>query len=183
MKRLFVAVNLPPEIKDKIAKGLQLFQKGLPMARFIPPENWHITLVFLGYQDEESEKRIRAAVKEIADRNRPERIAIHGLQYGPHGSAPRMIWAVGEGKQLGNIKNDLEDGLEKREVSFEREGRPFRIHITVARFKNPVPLKSLPSLNIPIHETFYANGIDVIESRLQRTGAVYTVLEQYELRK
>jgi 2'-5' RNA ligase len=90
-----------------------------------------------------------------------------------------MIWltvAPETSAAVGKIKEILENELQRAGVDWRREeSRPFRGHITLARFEITA-LKNLPELNEPFTENFESNKIDLMKSTLRREGALYEIL-------
>lgn len=161
-KRLFVAINLPDEIKEKIKEIVgqiqPLFDGSTPLTtggeiRFLKPETWHITITFLGYQPLNADLRglnadqrgrqllakIIESIKTTVKNFKPPLIEFDKVIFGPPGKKPRMIWVVGDKKSsemLGKIKNTLEDEFVKNGIKFQRENRPYNTHLTLARFNS-----------------------------------------------
>ncbi len=96
--RLFIAINIPDKVKneiDAVIHGVSLEEGG----RLISPENWHLTISFLGHQPEEKINLIVEAIKEtVANFSSPE-INLEKIIYGPV-SQPRMIWLTGSEKNI-----------------------------------------------------------------------------------
>lgn len=181
-KRLFLAINLPEKIKDKIEVVLEKIRYGFSNdIRFLDRENWHLTVVFLGYQSDEALKPILTSMKNVANNFDPPKIELTDIAYGPKGASPRMIWLNGSlatANSLGLLKINLEAGLEEGGVRFKKEHRRFQAHITLARFK-PVRIAELPPLAEKFQEKFLANSLDLMESRLARSGANYEILQRF----
>lgn len=186
MKRLFIAINIPPEVKkriEEIAEGLKV--------RFLPPENWHLTLVFLGYQPDEAINPILESLKETV-KNFPEpTVEFEKIILVPANRPARMIWLCGSketSKILGEIKNKLEDELVKNGVRFQRESREYNAHLTLARFSPTqinADIKQIGADIISVNQrsnqhksalSFQAQSLDLMESYLKRTGAEYEIL-------
>lgn len=216
-KRLFIAINLPQDTKEEIEKILEDLRnyENVPARlrmgevqaggrkyeniRFLPPENWHLTLTFLGYQPDEAIPSIIKSIKEAISILSRVIVLKNGLKvefekiiWAPPGRSPRMIWLLGNKKSsevLSKIKNALEDELIKNNVKFQRETRPYNTHLTLARFHQArinadidADLRGLNiSVNQRIHQresalSFQAQSLDLMESQLKRTGAEYQVL-------
>ncbi len=95
-----------------------------------------------------------------------------------------MIWLLGDketSKRLGEIKNHLEDILEAKNVSFDRETRPFNAHITLARFDIRLPHPK-PTIEKNVDLRFEASSLDLMESKLSQEGAHYAVLQKFSFR-
>lgn len=181
-KRLFLAINLPEKIKDKIEKILEKIRFDFSNdIRFLDRKNWHLTIVFLGYQPSEAFKPILEAMKNVASNFDPPKIELTDIAYGPKGAAPRMIWLNGSlatANSLGSLKTNLEAGLEEGGVRFKKEHRRFQAHITLARFRS-VKVAELPPLAEKFQEKFQANNLDLMESHLARSGANYEILQRF----
>jgi len=177
MLRLFIAFLVPEDIKNSIAELVAETQKipGLPEEiRFVPEENWHFTLVFLGYQPEGKLPAIEDAVKSCKP-SEAVRIEFEKLIYGPSGGLPRMVW-LNTTKEtlaaLGRIKNELEKELMENGVKWRRESRPYRPHLTLAKFR-PRPAKNLPLIERDVNLGYSTGEINLMKSTLKRTGAEY----------
>ncbi len=95
--RIFIAVNLPENTKKKLAEYEEKWPN-LPV-RWTKKENLHITLVFLGYLNDEELLEVINATKEISSKNKPFSIILNKIIYGPPKKMPpRMVWVEGEAK-------------------------------------------------------------------------------------
>lgn len=177
-KRLFIAINLPEDVKDKIEAALENIRYGFTNdVRFLPRDNWHITVTFLGDQLDESLPAIVKSMKEAVSSFRQPVIKFTDIDYGPKSRPPRMIWlngAVESAKDLAVLKRNLDDGLVENGVIFKKERRHFNIHITLARFSFS---KDLPAIKSDFKTSFRAKSLDLMESRLSRSGAEYDLLQ------
>jgi 2'-5' RNA ligase len=188
-KRIFIAINLPEKIKKELEK-FQIRFSELP-ARWVKPENLHITLAFLGYVRDEDLPKVIETTKEVALRHSPFSINLVKVCYAPPKvKPPRMVWVIGERNQeLGNLQNDLQDSLTRiniPQLKEERE-RTFIPHITLARirkweFRQMEP-DERPWINQEINLSFEVNLIEIMESHLKRSGAEYEILESVPLKK
>lgn len=177
-KRVFIAINLPPELKEK----LLAFQKEWthwPL-RLVNPDNLHITLAFLGYLSEAEISEVSQACQKTALKYQAFDLSLDRICLGPSQRQPRMIWAQGKASpQLAGLKSDLDQALLNLSFSKRLRLRPerqFRVHITLARlfFKKP-------QLNKEINFIFPVRFIEMMESRLDYSGAKYFVLESIAL--
>jgi len=188
MKRLFIAINLPQNIKEAIEEIIN----NLPI---LPKENWHLTISFLGYQPDEKIPNILESVKittqSLVSLKRPILVEFEKIILAPANRPARMIWLVGSketSKILGAIKTKLEDELVKNGVRFQRDNREYNTHLTLARFSPTQINADNKRINADIirinqflnqHKSalaFQANSIDLMESYLKRTGAEYEIL-------
>ncbi len=200
MKRLFIAINLPPHLKEIIAKSvnnklISIRCGGLPDEakdfRWLSPENWHLTLVFLGYQPDEKIPNILESVKtttqSLISSKRPILVEFEKIIWAPPDKPARMIWLCGTketSESLGEIKNYLEDSLVKNGVRFRIENRPYNAHLTLARF-NFIKSDLRKEVGLPNIEnlSFTAQSLDLMESQLKRTGAEYEILTRMDFLK
>jgi len=177
-KRIFVAINLPGRVKKKIEQEVENLTSSY---RFLPPENWHLTLSFLGYQDDHSLSLIINTLKETANKFESPLIEFEKIIYGPPKKTPRMIWLLGSpetSSKLSIIKNSLEDALIDNGVRFRHEQRPYTSHLTLARFESRAK-SSLSTIEKELPLKFEAESLDLMESHLRRTGAQYEALSRF----
>jgi 2'-5' RNA ligase len=164
-RRIFLAINLPEQIKSKLVQRQQEFAN-LPL-RLIKKTNLHITLLFIGYVDNEELLSICQFTREVAKKHEPFEVRMERICPGPPGRRPRMIWVECEKSEaLTKLKNDL--GEENHSV--------FHPHITLAR-----NLRTRPDINQKINLSFWVDSIEVMESHLARGGSDYAILESIKL--
>ncbi len=172
-RRLFIAINLPGNIKNKLVEYQRKWAE-LPV-RWTPKMNLHITLVFIGYVDDDEMYEICHTVKTIARRYNPFSINLKRIILGPPDKPPRMFWVEGErNEEIAKLKNDLEE---------RKEARAYRPHITLGRIKQGEwrKLDSKPEVDEKFGFSFPVETIEVMQSNLKRTGAEYSVLESVNL--
>ncbi len=182
-QRVFIAINLPEEVKRKLTE-IQQKWADLPV-RWTKKSSLHITLVFLGYVNEQDLYQVCDITKKVAKSHQPFFIAFNRILFGPPGRSPRMIWIEEEkNKELSNLRSNLENALSsEKSVDFEPENRPFSPHITLARIRMEEwrHLQKIPKIEEEVDFNFAVNSIEVMESQLLRDGAEYTVLESASL--
>jgi 2'-5' RNA ligase len=183
--RLFVALDLPDEVREGIAVwgGRALAD---PALRPVAPESLHITLAFLGYRPEKEIEQIAEVVRESAG-PAPWVELLDPVQRPPRGRARLFALPV-----LSPGAESLQAGLERKLVEggfYEPEKRPFWPHVTVARVRPEArgsrrpavvsdPLGKLPE---GLSEAFLGVRLALYRSDLQPTGARYVPLAQVEL--
>lgn len=181
-RRLFIAINLPEDIKTTISDKLSKLPE-IPGAKIVKKDNWHFTLIFLGYQPEETFTGIIKSMAETLKNQQAPEIETLDISYGPLVNSPRMLWLNGTentSKNLGILKNLLEEELIKNGVNFKHEYRPFKAHLTLSRFfggsKQKLPLLA-PSEN-KLRFSFIPESLDLMESNLMKYGAEYSILQR-----
>src|ERR1044072_90530 len=149
MPRLFVALPVPEEIAD----DLVTLQSGVPDARWVPAENFHVTLCFAG---EVQGGVLRDLEEELSDITGPPfSVAIAGVEQFSSGKQPRPLFATVE-------KSDRLDWLHQkvstvaRSCGIEVERRKFRPHVTLARFGNGAETGHHIAQFMASHSTFRA---------------------------
>jgi RNA 2',3'-cyclic 3'-phosphodiesterase len=182
-KRLFIAINLPENVKDSIEKELEKIKYDFTDdVRFVDRENWHITVAFLGDQEDEAILPILESMKEAAARFGPLKVELADLSYGPPGRPPRMIWLNGNAQSaagLGEVKDALESNLADNGVTFKSDYKKFSLHITLARLFSA---NQLPYIGRKLQISFEAKSLDLMESALSPSGAKYENLQQVHFR-
>jgi len=185
--RLFFALNFNGWMAHETEALAEELRRTLgARIRIIPPENWHITVSFLGVQEDGQFTGIMRAAQSAAKRFKPIRIDFERIQCGPRQDDPRMLWLAADDASSGRIgllKQALEDGLVAERVPFHRETRPFRGHITLVRFGEDElhtgnQLKIL-KFDEPLNLNFIAESLDLMESSLTSSGSEYVVLQKF----
>ncbi len=133
--RLFVAIALPEEAREHLAT----LQHGVPGARWVAPENLHLTLRFIGELDGRQAQDVDAAL--IAIRNPRFSLILTELGYFGTETKLRSVWVGAElSEPLMRLQAKVEQVLQR--AGLDPESRKFRPHVTLARF-NTKPGKHL----------------------------------------
>lgn len=128
MPRLFTAIEIAPDA----ALSLSFLRGGLPAARWIDPENYHLTLRFIGDVDARTADEIVAHLDRIE--RAPFKIALNGLaSFGS--KKPHSVYAkVEPGPELEALQAEIDRGL--RRLGLTGDARRFVPHVTLARLRN-----------------------------------------------
>ena len=179
--RLFVATDVPAEVRGRLADAVRPWHAKVEGARWVGPDNWHVTLKFLGSVDPRLLQWVTDQVRAAAAAGKPFTTALSALGAFPSPRRARVLWAGLEDDPSGaftELAGTL-DGLLERE--FEREKRAFTPHLTVARFNVQGPLpEELLALDIR-SKTFPVEHLTLYRSYLQRPAARYEPLERFPL--
>jgi 2'-5' RNA ligase len=186
-RRLFIAINLDPQARraiGKIERDIEdaFGRTGEERVSFMPDENWHLTVSFLGTQDDADLTAIMEAMRTVADDFPPPDISFTEIAYAPQRNNPRMIWLKAShetSETTGKIKKSLEYLLAGAGIRFERESRMFSGHITLARFRGSMAPGDLPKIERMLRVICVGASIDLMESELGRAGATYTALQKF----
>lgn len=188
--RLFVAIELPDAVLDALARTMQAIKASGADAglRWVRPEGIHLTLKFLGETDEEDLPGIIAALRDISRQHAPMEVSPGGLgSFGGRRNA-RVIW-VGlraHSGELARLASAIDNALEP--LGFAREARAFNPHLTLARVRED----AAPDVRAQIHDivagmtaadipAFRATAFSLMESKIQRGGAVYRQVASFPL--
>jgi len=128
MPRLFTGLEIPPDV----GQALAMLRGGLPGARWIDPENYHLTLRFIGDVDDEVAREVAFTLGRTK-RAGPFDLNMDGLgSFG--GRKPRAIIAsVAPSQSLLDVQAEQERLL--RRIGLEPDGRKFIPHVTLARLR------------------------------------------------
>jgi len=179
-RRIFVAINLPQDIKNQLARREDKW-KDLP-ARWTQKDQLHITLEFLGYLNDIETAEVCKKTAEVAESQEIFSVSLNKIIYAPPGKIPpKMIWATGEkSKELSLLKSNLQKSLLEA-VRFKPEERDFSPHVTLSRINEwefkTMDQDEIPEVDEDINLAFTVESIEVMESELKRGGPVYTVLQ------
>jgi 2'-5' RNA ligase len=177
MYRLFVAVDLPQEVKEAVRD----ICRSLPEARWVPLEQLHLTLRFIGDADEQAFNAIRTALAQVRDG--AFSLELKGIGHFPPGKRARVLWVGIEAcMPLLRLQRDVESALVNAGVPPEE--RPFSPHITLARFREP------PTGGVAPFEERHGNFVSppfkvtafhLYSSLLTREGAIHRREATYTL--
>jgi 2'-5' RNA ligase len=137
---LFVALEPPEPVRRRLAVLADELRHGAGRAgdevRWVPPENVHLTLQFLGAVPEERVAGVEAALRDAAAGARPLSLSLHGAGGFPNARRPRVLWAGLEGDvaPLADLVRDL--GARLAKLGFPPEDRPFSPHLTLGRARD-----------------------------------------------
>jgi RNA 2',3'-cyclic 3'-phosphodiesterase len=185
MARLFVALNLPEDLRSRLA-GLH---GGIDGARWVPPENMHITLRFIGDIPEASTGDIVEALADIRSPAIP--VTVSGAGRFGSGDRARTLWVgVEKTTEIAALHSKIDQALIR--AGLAPEGRKYMPHVTVARFgggrgrRGNGPAHTRVMHWLEAHGGFFALPFAALEfvlyeSHLGRKGPVYTPIAAFPL--
>jgi len=177
MPRLFIAVDLPTEIKNNLAS----MSFGIPGAKWIDPQQIHLTVRFIGEVDGTTFLDIKAALKQV--RLEPFSLTLKGVGHFPPRGKPRVLWVgIEQSQPLQSLKKRIDTTLAG--TGLEPEGRKFSPHITLARLKNS-PVQKVANFlagnGLFSQEPFEVIDFKLYSSTLTPKGAIHKVENIYPL--
>jgi 2'-5' RNA ligase len=177
MMRLFVALNLPEDVRDALHQATApLRAAGFPV-RWVEATSFHVTLKFLGWVAPERLAAIRDAMASAAANSRPFELQVGGIGAFPSLRRPRVLWlGVDASPPLRGLKQDLEWAFAP--LGFERELRAFQPHITLGRTVRDAGAGEFRALetilgDVAAEARVQVHEIDLMQSHLSPTGARY----------
>jgi 2'-5' RNA ligase len=176
MPRLFVGLEIPREV----AQALSLLRGGLPGARWIDPENYHITLRFIGDIDDRLAHEIASLLDGVRRRSFEVRFG-NLMSFG--GRKPRAIVAAVEPVQpMVELHSELERMMQR--LGLEPEGRKFIPHVSLARLRESSSRDVAEYLSArgPLSgSSFRVSRFVLFSSRSSVGGGPYVVEADYPL--
>ncbi len=184
MLRSFIAIELPAELQQAIARATAGLQADLPrpLVRWVAPHNIHLTLKFLGDVSPANLERLADVLRNEAEAHAGFRAAVGGLGVFPNPRRPRVIW-IGFDAPAGLAR--LQRGVEAAcaRLGYPAEGRGFSPHLTLGRVAQTVTSAETERIRQALQVTqigalgeFPVEAIHIFKSDLQPGGSVYTRL-------
>lgn len=178
MPRLFSGLEIPSEIAERLA----MLRGGLEGARWVEPDNYHITLRFIGDVDGAEAERFSEALGQIEAN--AFSLTLDGLGSFGRGR-PRAVWAgVAPSAPLEALHRAHEQAA--LSAGLEREGRNFHPHVTLARMrtgKAPEVARYLADNGAFLSDNFPVTRFVLYSARGGSGGGPYVVERAYPLLK
>lgn len=176
-KRLFVAIDPPQHIREHLA----LLCCGLPNARWTPPEQFHLTLSFIGEVDGSTFLDIREALAEVSFPRFS--LQLQGVGFFPPRGQPRIIWAgVEKSEPLHLLQRKITTRL--FHLGLEPDNRKFSPHLTLARLQQTPAAKVgkyLANNGLFRTDPFVVDQFNLYSSLLGRSAALHQIEHDYPL--
>jgi RNA 2',3'-cyclic 3'-phosphodiesterase len=168
--RLFAAVEIPEQVRGALADAVTPVRERFPKARWVPIQNQHVTVKFLGSTYPRLVDWVTGSISTVAGRHAPFPTLVEGLGAFPNARRARVLWAGLDDteRQLERLAAGLDEALAKE---FAPEKRAFTAHLTVARFDPPAGLESLEVAFES--DAFEIDRIVLFRSHLRRPAPVY----------
>jgi 2'-5' RNA ligase len=199
--RAFLAIELPPDLRARLATIQQDLKRHIEQARdpvrisWISSASMHLTLRFLGDMPEKSIEALRTALEQVASRHEPLAIPIERIGVFPSRDQPRVLWAgpaeswrQGPAwEQLAALQRAVEGCCQADERSSDT--RSFHPHLTLARVKEGERhVGRLLGVGDIMDRAMSGGALSVetialMQSRLHPNGSTYTKLWEVPIGK
>ena len=185
--RSFFAIDLPAKIKQRLDKVSRQLQEGLDdvPVRWVPAENVHLTLKFLGDVSESNLEVLKDVLRTVVANHEKFEISVGGFGAFPKARRPRVIWiGIEAPPELASIQRNLES--ETARLGYARERRPFSPHLTLARVSRSASSRDIHQVAEALNRfkvgflgVARVEAVHLYRSDLLSGGAVY--INQYSV--
>ncbi len=186
--RTFIAVEINRDVSRALGKAIQEVQRAAYGAkvRWVPEENWHLTVKFLGEVDWLRTGIIGKTMQEVAASFDAFDLQVLGLHAFPPHRSPRVIAAgLGDGRERLSEFHSIMDARMQALGAYP-ERRTYRAHLTLARVRGTQGTQEIwDSLQPFAEQSFGATEINKVilyQSEMEKQGACYTCLATGRLR-
>jgi RNA 2',3'-cyclic 3'-phosphodiesterase len=179
--RLFLGVEIPENAKRAIAAAIEPLCAALPRVRWLPAENWHVTVKFLGPTPPRLVPWVEETVGQVAAGHAAARVSLDGIGAFPSTGRARVVWAGVEDPMgaLAQLAAGLDAALA---AEFRVDMRAFTPHITVARPEPPIRLAEATGEAATLStEPFSIDRLVLFRSHLRRPAPRYEPLSAFPL--
>lgn len=187
-RRLFIAVMLPPEVRERLARSLRVLDAHRDALRPVRPEALHFTLRFLGNLSAEMEQRAAGACAAAVEGVAPFPLVVGGYGAFPSARRVRVVWlGLREGADaLNALHRRVQDELLHRGVVADAEA--FTPHLTLARVRQDAAPAARAALGTTLaavsddeqaHCT--ADAVSLVHSTLTPRGSRYDIVGTWQL--
>ncbi len=176
--RLFMGLFLTDDVREFVSAIAAALEREVEGVRWVPPDNLHVTLKFLGSCDTAQVKRL-VEVMGTAAAHLPLTLGIGHVGAFPSLASARVVWVGAHDLEdrVQKVYNVLDRGVAR--CGIPREKRPYRPHITIGRARKK-PACVVPSLADGFDSEMKLEVGDIVlfESVLKSSGSEYKVLER-----
>ncbi|MEN0060183.1 MAG: RNA 2',3'-cyclic phosphodiesterase [Bdellovibrio sp.] len=181
-RRLFLALDATSSLADNFLpthKKLRINADRREMdIRWVPMDNYHITLNFIGDFPEEKIPALQETLSEVCSHFAPFDLKVEDMGAFSNEHDARVIWLGIQNKRcLGALKNTLDQTLMERKLVTTPDARDFFPHLTIARLRNPRSVKDMISpFKRKSFGKLHIRDVVLYESKIQGPWPVYTPL-------
>jgi RNA 2',3'-cyclic 3'-phosphodiesterase len=185
--RLFVALEIPEAVRENLVEVRQRFATPESRMRWVPSENFHVTLKFIGEVTQGKVEVISKVLREVQTPGRVE-VVFRGLGWYWNAKGFGLLLAtIDPSDSLTTLANKIGRQLESLDIA--PETREYRPHLTLARCKalEPRLRSAIPQDLISVANEYKGHlfgsvspqSFDLIESELDEDGSKYTRIDTF----
>lgn len=178
--RLFIAINIPAAVREAIYSDAAAMRTATTSVRWVASTALHVTLKFLGEQDEGIVPEVKSALESVAKRHAPVSVETTGIGAFPNFRRPRVVWVGMTGERaLQALARDVDQALSA--LGIPKETRAFQPHLTLGRVKGELNAAEAAALEKAAGSghgarSFAVQTVDLMQSELGPGGSRYTVM-------
>lgn len=186
--RLFIAADLPADVKDELAATQARLRRGAPPVAWVAPAAMHLTIRFLGDTVPARVADLQAALVAALAAHPPPRLQLSGAGAFPNDRRPAVLW-VGLGGSvvaLGRAQASIEAALQG--IGIAPEPKPFHPHLTLGRVRRDASQEqrqklgeALRALPPPAPLAWTLERVILYRSELRSSGPIYTEIADWRL--
>ena len=187
--RLFIAIAVPADVRREIGRAQGRLQRNSPSGavRWTRPEQFHITMKFLGDVPAEQVGALEKATGAVCARFPALALSAQGVGFFPNERRPRVIWAgANDGSgHLSELHRQLDEAL--RWLAPDERPEKFTGHITLGRFKPghheaiPKLMELAAGLRAQHFGDWVARDVEIVRSELGSDGAEHVTMASFKL--
>ncbi len=183
--RAFVALEIPPDLQQSIARQSAALKKETPQAvRWVAAENIHLTFRFLGDTSASSLQELTRDLAAVVSQQPPFAISLGGFGVFPNLKRPRVIWVgIQTASELERLQRAIESTCTR--LGYPAEEKTFNPHLTLGRIREEADLASLrnalQNFQIGPLGSLTVSNLTLFRSDLRPQGPVYTALAHIPL--
>ena len=175
--RTFIAVGLPPDVLRDVGARVDRLRAQLPRAAWVRTDSLHLTLAFLGEQDETLVPTICSALERRIAPLPAFSAAVHGAGFFPSPRNARAAWlGIEPEAPLHALAGAARDAASDAGITID--GARFKPHLTLCRLRDRWPPASVELLLSTFgafeSAAFTIDTVTLFSSRLDPKGAVHT---------
>lgn len=177
-RRLFIGIPLSAPLRKRLAAVASRFEG----EAFLPvrPENYHVTLMFLGFVSEEHIFEITEKIEEAVSGIMPFELRFSGITAVDDPDDPKQFWLTGEpSEELKALRQNIEKAFE----SFVAEKKAFRPHVTLFKIKRSEwrALEEIPKVEQPLNLVEPVETVALFESAVIDGKRSYEIIDAFPL--
>lgn len=183
--RLFIAIgaqSISSDVQERLKKLKVNLKKKEIEHRWVPPENYHITINFLGEVEEQKLTELKSILTEVTGSFPPFELKLNGVGAYPASRSGRVIWmGVQNSITLRDLQRRCSDELTSQ--GWQVEDREYRPHLTLARLRSPRNVSdSISPVENQDFGKLLVSEVRIYESKLAGSFPVYTAIHSSTLR-